>query len=219
MISIEKQQGLLLAISNRLKKPIRVYAIGGTAMMFLGFKDATLDIDLVFENKEDRGVFEEAIKSLGYKGMDTIIVYGGKANSPEMFSLGDERFDLFVKDVIDFTFSEEMQKRAAQTHQFGGNLILKVANPNDIILMKCATDRLKDLDDANSIISSFKVDWDLIYKEAINQKKLGKERAIFDLGYFLERLETKFKMDIPKKVKDDLWNALESEAKSKKKGK
>lgn len=217
MISIEKQQGLLLAISKKLKKPINVYAVGGTAMMFLGFKDATLDIDLVFENKEDREIFKEAIKSLGYKEMDAIVVYGGKPNRPEMFTLGDERFDLFVKDVIDFIFSEEMQKRAKSTHQFEGNLILKVADPNDIILMKCATDRLKDLDDAKSIITNFKVDWDLIFKEAQNQKKLGKIRAIFELGYFLEKLEKKFTMQIPKKIKEDLWEAVEIEAESKKK--
>jgi hypothetical protein len=217
MISIENQQGLLLAISKKLKRPINVYAVGGTAMMFLGFKDATLDIDLVFENKEDKEVFKEAIKSLGYRDMDATIVYGGRANSPEMFTLGDERFDLFVKEVIDFIFSEEMQKRAKQTHQFEGNLILKVADPNDIILMKCATDRLKDLDDAKSIIANFKVDWDLIFKEAQNQKRLGKIRAIFDLGFFLEKLENKFKIEIPKKIKDDLWDAVKTEAESKKK--
>ena len=217
MISIEKQQGLLLAISKKLKRPINVYAVGGTAMMFLGFKDATLDIDLVFENKEDKEVFKEAIKSLGYRDMDATIVYGGRVNSPEMFTLGDERFDLFVKEVIDFIFSEEMQKRAKQTHQFEGNLILKVADPNDIILMKCATDRLKDLDDAKSIIANFKVDWGLIFKEAQNQKRLGKIRAIFDLGFFLEKLENKFKIEIPKKIKDDLWDAVETEAESKKK--
>jgi hypothetical protein len=217
MISIEKQQGLLLAISKKLKKPITIYAVGGTAMMFLGFKDATLDIDLVFENKDDKEVFKEAILSLGYKALDSRIIYGGKANRPEMFSLGDERFDLFVNEVIDFIFSEEMQKRVKQTHQFEGNLILKVANPNDIILMKCATDRLKDLDDANNIIRNFTVDWDLIYKEAQNQKGLGKERAIFELGYFFEKLEKKFKMQVPKKIKKELWNALEEEAESKKK--
>ena len=38
MISIEDQQKLLLNISRRIKKPITAYAVGGTAMMFLGFK-------------------------------------------------------------------------------------------------------------------------------------------------------------------------------------
>jgi hypothetical protein len=218
MISIERQQKLLLAISQRLNKRITAYAVGGTAMMFLGLKDATLDIDLVFENKTDREQFKEAIKSLGYKGMDSMIIYGGRANRPEMLTLGDERFDLFVEEVIDFIFSEDMRNRASQTHQFGDKLILKIANPQDIILMKCATDRLKDLDDARNIINSREIDWKLIIEEAKNQDRLGKKRAIFDIGYFLERLEERFKIKAPKQITDELWNLLKEKAEERKKG-
>ena len=75
MISIERQQNLLLNVSRRLKKPITVYAIGGTAMMFLGMKEATLDIGLVFENEKDKIVFKKAIESLGYSKMDSFLVY------------------------------------------------------------------------------------------------------------------------------------------------
>ena len=216
MISIERQQGLLLAISERLKEKVIVYAVGGTAMMFQGLKDSTLDIDLVFESKKDKDIFKEAIISLGYKGYDTTIVYGGRANSPEMFTLGDERFDLFVKEVIDFVFSENMQKRAAQTHQFGSSLVLKIADPHDIILMKCATDRQKDLDDARNIINSRKIDWRLIIDEAKNQIKLGKKKAVFDLGYFVEKLEKQFKMTGLKKIVDELWDLVSEEAEEKK---
>ena len=209
MISIERQTGLFIAIGKKLNKKINVYAVGGTAMMFLGLKEATLDIDLVFENEKDRVEFKEALKSLGYEELDAVIVYGKKENKPEMLTLGDERFDLFVKEVIDFIFSENMQKRAKQLHQFGDNFMLKIADPLDIFLMKCATDRLKDLDDARSIVNSTKMDWDLIVNEAKYQKKLGKKKAIFELGYFLEKLENKFKIPIPKKIKDGLWDMLE----------
>jgi hypothetical protein len=78
MITIDQQQKLLLNISKRLAKKITIYAIGGTAMMFLGFKDSTLDIDLVFESKEDREVFKKAIISLNYTDMNPIKVYGLK---------------------------------------------------------------------------------------------------------------------------------------------
>jgi len=63
-----------------------------------------------------------------------------------MLKINDERFDLFVNEVIDFIFSDKMKERAKQMHQFGDNLILKIANPHDIILMKCATERIKDKD-------------------------------------------------------------------------
>jgi len=217
MISIDQQQKLLFNVSRRLKKKITAYAIGGTAMMFLGFKDATLDIDLVFENKQDRDMFKEAIKSLGYQDMDGIKVYGAKMNQPEMFRLNDERFDLFINDVIDFVFSSNMQKRAEQIHQFGDTLVLRIANPHDIILMKCATDRVKDKDDARKIINSTKIDWDILIEEAKHQIELGKDRAVFDLGDFLEELKYKMKVDIPKEVLDRLFKIVEEQAKKKQK--
>ena len=216
MISIGGQQGLLLAISKKLKKQITIYAVGGTAMMFLGLKDSTLDIDLVFENKEDKEIFKEAAKSLGYKELDSKIVYGGRVNRAEMLTLGDERFDLFIKEVIDFIFSENMQKRAKQIHQFEDKLILKIADPHDILLMKCATDRLKDLDDAKSIIDNEDLNWRIIIDEIKNQNKLGKKRAIFDLGYFLERLEKEFDIKFPKNITDELWGLIEEDIDKKK---
>ncbi len=215
MITIDQQQKVLLAIARRLTRKIPVYAVGGTAMMFLGFKDATLDIDLVFENHKDRDAFKEAIQSLGYAEMDAIKVYPTKRNTPEMFTLGDERFDLFVVEVIDFIFSETMRKRAEQIHQFEDMLILKIANPHDIILMKCATDRIKDRDDARKIINATKIDWEIVIDEAKKQIELGKDRAAFELGCFLEDLKTKMKVDIPQKVLDTLFLIVEKQAKDK----
>lgn len=215
MITIDQQQKLLINVARRLTKKITVYAIGGTAMMFLGFKDATLDIDLVFEHEKDRTVFKEAIRSLGYLDMDAIKVYGAKRNIPEMLTLNDERFDLFLEEVVDFIFSEPMRQRANQTHQFEDNLILKIANPHDIILMKCATDQVKDKDDARRIINSTKITWGIIIEESQHQITLGKERAVFDLGCFLENLKTTMNLDIPQDVLDKLFKIVEQQARAK----
>ena len=158
MISIEEQQKLLLNVSRRLKNKIAVYAVGGTAMMFSGLKESTLDIDLVFENEKDRDEFKKAAIALGYREMDAVKVYGIRNNAPEMLKLNDERFDLFVNEVIDFVFSENMKKRAVNMHQFEDKLLLKIADPHDLILMKCATDRQKDADDAvYAVISHQKI--------------------------------------------------------------
>jgi len=219
MINIERQQGLLLAVSKKLKEKVIAYAVGGTAMMFLGLKDATADIDLVFENRKERELFKNAVKSVGYKEMDSMIVYGGKENQPEMLVLGDERFDLFLREVVYFIFSENMQKRAREIHQFEDNLVLKIADPHDVILMKCATDRLKDIDDAMSIIKNTKIDWNLIVEEAKNQARLGKEKTIFELGYFFEKLNNKSKEIVPKPVTNELWGLLQKEIKGRQKKK
>ncbi|MBI2545927.1 hypothetical protein HYV81_01995 [Candidatus Woesearchaeota archaeon] len=217
MITIDRQQKLFLNISSALKKKVTAYAVGGTAMMFLGMKDATLDIDLVFENERDRNMFKDAIKTLGYREMKTSAVYGAKQNHPEMLTLNDERFDLFVVEVIDFIFSESMQKRAEDTHQFGDTLILKIADPHDLIIMKCATDRVKDKDDARNIITSRKIRWEILIGEAKEQIGLGKARAAFDLGEFLEELRNKLGVDIPQKVLDELFEIVKIQAKEKQK--
>ena len=214
MISIERQQKLLLNVSRRLKKPVTMYAIGGTAMMFLGFKEATLDIDLVFEKEEDRTVFKEAVKDIGYHELDSIEIYGAKRNQPLMLRLDDERFDLFLVNVIDFIFSKQMMKRAEKTHQFNNNLILKVADPHDIILMKCATDRMKDIDDARNIIKEIDIDFKVIIEEARNQIELGRQSAAFELGEFLENLK-KTGVKIPQKVLDELFKIVKKQAEEK----
>lgn len=211
MISIERQQSLLLNIARKLEKKIKVYAIGGTAMMFQGLKEATLDIDLVFDNEKDKKIFKRSAGELGYKTFDPITIYGGRKDLPEMLKLDDERLDLFVNEVIDFTFSDSMKARAESTHQFGDTLILKIANPHDIILMKCATDRLKDRDDARKIIEIKKIDWNLIISEAENQVSLGRLNALFDLTCFFEELKYDLHLPIPQVIMDKLYQIVETQ--------
>ena len=215
MISLEDQESLLQNIAKRLKKKITIYCVGGTAMMFLDLKEATLDIDLVFSNEDDKKVFIQSAKELGYKDIDPVKVYGTKENRPEMLTLGDERFDLFVNEVIDFIFSEEMKKRTEKELDFEGKLIVNVANHNDIIIMKCATDRVKDKDDVKRIIETKDIDWDIILKEIKNQVELGKKTAYMDLGSFLEDLK-KLGVNIPDKIMNSIWELLNEQIKRKK---
>ncbi|MEK6961208.1 MAG: DUF6036 family nucleotidyltransferase [Nanoarchaeota archaeon] len=215
MISIDKQQKLLLDLSKELQKPITAYAVGGTAMMFLGLKESTLDVDLVFEDTESKDLLMNAAQAMGYQKMDAVKIYGNKKNKPDMLTRGDERLDLFVRDVIDFTFSKNMQQRAADTHQFGDKLTLKIANIHDLILMKCATSRLKDKDDVRSIILSRNIDWNIIIKEAQNQVILGRPEAIFNLGEFLEALQQDLKEKIPDTVINQLWELVKKQAEEK----
>ncbi len=212
MINANEQQDLLQNLASKLKKEIVVYAVGGTAMMFHGIKDTTKDIDLVFNNEKDRNVFEETAKSLGYKKFDSVVVYGAeKENLPIMLVRGNdeaERFDLFNDHVISFFFSEKMKKRAKNTFEFAGRLILKIADVHDLILMKCATDRQKDAEDVQTIVETQKIDWKIIIEEAKNQVTLGKNQAIFELGEFLDRLKNELKIDIPKEVVDELYDLV-----------
>jgi len=128
MINIKQQEEILIKIGNILEKKIIVYAIGGTAMMLKSSKDSTLDIDFVFDKKNDREKFILILRKLGAKESDTTLVYGLKNNTPIMLELDNARFDLFMNKVISSTFSEKMKDRAKQVHEFGKNLIIKVAD-------------------------------------------------------------------------------------------
>lgn len=220
MINVDEQQDLLFNIAKKLKKQIIVYAVGGTAMMFHGMKDTTKDIDLVFSNEEDRKEFEEAAVSLGYRKMDSIIVYGAeKENQPIMLGRqkGEaERFDLFNCHVISFFFSKHMQERAANTYEFGDKLILKIADVHDLIMMKCATDRQKDAEDVKNIVETQKINWRIVIEEAKHQVELGKSTAIFELGEFLEKLKEQLQVNIPSEIINELFDLVVKQAQGQK---
>lgn len=218
MITIEEQNTLFSDISRKLKSKIICYAIGGTAMMFQGLKENTIDIDLVFDNLEDRKTFAKALEELEFKKIDSMIIYGKKPNQPELLKRREEeRIDLFTLEVISFVFSDNSKKRAIKTHQFGENFIIKIADMHDIILMKQATDRAKDIIDIVSILNSRNIDWNILLEETKNQVRLGKKRAALDLGIFIEDLEKKFKIKTPKKIRDELWNFVKKQADEEKK--
>ena len=207
MINTQDQEELFRLIADYLDKTLECLAIGGTAMMLSGSKDATKDIDLVFINEKDRNDFVAAAKSLGYESMESSMLYGKKENQPVVLKRLEHRFDLFTREIISFTFSAGMEKRAVSTHEFGSNLILKVADPHDIILLKSATDRVKDKDDIRSILQNSKIDWDVIVEESGMQIKLGNSRSVFDLlGSFLVLKNAG--VDIPESVFERIWNSI-----------
>jgi hypothetical protein len=221
MININTQEALFNQIGNALPKKIVVYSIGGTAMMLRGLKGETLDIDLVFDKESDRELFIKTLVSLGFKKDEKRVIetYGLKKNAPAMLRLesGDFIFDLFLNKIIISVFSDGMKKRAAQTHEFGGNLVIRVADPSDILIMKSVTGRAKDNEDIISVINNNKLNWDIILEEAKEQVKLGNEHAILGLGEKLEKLINQKIIFIPKPVTDALWNLFKEQVKNKSK--
>ena len=52
-------------------------------------------------------------------------------------------------------------------------------------------------------------------EEAKKQIELGKDRAAFDLGVFLEELKDNLKLNIPQEALDKLFRIVEMQAKGK----
>ena len=175
MINTQDQEELLRLIADYLEDDIKCVAIGGTAMMFQGYKTTTKDIDLVFTNNSERNNFIRAIEKLGYTQRSLKFVYGENRlknkNKPLLYSRGDERFDLFVKDV--FGFEIEFEK-FVQRHDFIGKkeIIVFTLSKEYLILLKAITNREKDYEDIETIVKIEKnIDWNIIIDAAIQKRK------------------------------------------------
>mgnify|MGYP002639749958 CR=1 FL=1 len=189
MINVKDQEDLFRLIADYLEKDLSCIAIGGTAMMFSGYKTTTKDIDLVFKDSNDRDIFIKAISELGYKEKSLINVYDEKRrelkSKPKMFSRGDERFDLFVKEVFGFEVNQDIVQRA----DFLGKkeLIIQIIGKEDLVLLKAVTSREKDLEDIETIIQVEKnLDWSYIIEEVIKQNN---QWFILDLEETMQKLK------------------------------
>jgi len=191
VINTQDQEEIFRLIADYLKEDIECIAIGGTAMMFHGYKTATKDIDLIFKNSKDKEIFIRAIEKLGYSQKSLKFIYDEKRlknkNKPLLYSRGEERFDLFVKDVFGFEIDFE---KFVQRHDYIGKkeLIIFTAPKEYIILLKSLTNREKDYEDIETIVKIEKnIDWSFIVNEAIRKRKQIPWMLI-DLEETMERL-------------------------------
>lgn len=192
MIGPGEQLELFGLIGRTLKKKVECYAIGGTALMFFGMKNATKDIDLVFDEESRRKLLAGALKQLGFgkPRTGTEIYRHSKAirEPPVLLERQDTRFDLFLRDIVSFILSPGIKKGVKERHRFG-NLVINVVSPEHIFLLKSATDRKGDLDDARTIAESHNIDWGVVMDEAEWQTEHGRKVFVVYLYDFLEDLK------------------------------
>jgi hypothetical protein len=65
--SREDVEEILRGLGERLAEPVQVLIIGGAAMLELGLKDVTKDIDLVCRDAAGKVRLLEAARSLGFE--------------------------------------------------------------------------------------------------------------------------------------------------------
>ncbi|MFQ5474207.1 MAG: hypothetical protein ACE5DM_00050 [Candidatus Nanoarchaeia archaeon] len=193
MIELENMNDLFKLISRNLRKDILCYAFGGNAMMHYGYKNATKDIDLIFDEKDAMEGFVRAIRLLGYKKESAPGLYPKEKNKPIMYTRGDERFDLFLKEVFQTRLSKSMIYRTFGRFDFSmkdNTLTVFVLSKEDIILMKSITQRERDFDDILTIVEhETNINWKLIVEEALWQADHGDGWVILDLEETLQRLK------------------------------
>src|SRR3989338_68770 len=202
MIDYNEQSKLFEAIGRILKRKIEVYLIGGSAMLFYNAKKATKDIDIVTASKPDFNELIDALKKMGFyeKPPFINIKYNEVAvDKPKFMILKDWLIDIFLNKIVCFVLTDTMKSRATQSHEYS-NLIVKIISPEDIILLKCATEREGDRIDAKQLIDNYNINWYTIIEEAGHQSRLGQDLFVVYLYDFLGELKEDLKADITLKV-------------------
>ena len=213
MITFQQQIEFFNIVGKELDEKVECVAIGGNAMMFYGFKKLTKDVDLVFTSREDLNKVKKALYDSGFEEKTNIKIFKNYEvidTKPIMMEGKETRFDLFCKEIICFKMSDSIINRVKESHEFG-NFIIKVVSPEDIILLKSATERIKDREDALEIIKNYNVNWKVIIEEALHQTELDKPLFVVFLYEFLLELKEDFKADVPDNVLKELLKMSKKE--------
>ncbi len=167
------------AISMMFEERITGYLIGGMAMIFHGAKNATKDVDIVFENESEAVTFRDALVRNGFMAVNIVPDEYARMKAFSIIErTGSFRFDVFIRRVCDsLILSEEMKGRATRA-PLSGNLDLFVLSLEDIFLFKSITDRSDDLEDM-SIIAGAGLDWETIDAELRGQPDQWRWYTIF----------------------------------------
>lgn len=197
--SREDVEEILRGLGERLAEPVQVLIIGGAAMLELGLKDVTKDIDLVCRDAEGKARLLEAARSLGFElfgpekrharlGLDRIAIKGGHT------------LDIFAGRIsYDFKLSEAMWQRGKRTRTLG-NAEMRYAAVEDIFILKLIANRPKDIEDCLSLTSA-KMDYEAMYGEIEAQyARTGTVEEKIWITYLEEgigKLEEDYRLQLP----------------------
>ncbi len=209
MIDIDEQIELFKLIGNELKKQTECVIIGGSAMLFYGLKSATKDVDIVFLSENSRKDFITAAEKIGFGKVKGSTNYKD-IKTPIIIERKNARMDLFVNEIISFKLSPGILSRAKEKHEFE-KLVADIVSPEDIILLKCATDRAGDRKDAFDLISKLSINWDVIISESVWQMQNSKKVFPVFLFDFLEELREDYKAEIPNEIIRKIRKLAEAE--------
>ena len=176
---------LLDEMSSVLDGHVDIYMIGGGAMMFLGSKGYTKDLDLVVSGDREYHMIIKALSEMGFisdrptKGMDNV-------NLSDTLVRGAYRIDLFDRTVCGcLRLSDSMKERSTKRYE-SEKVSLLSCSPEDIFILKSVTEREGDLSDCNNLIRvAERFDWPSFLKELELQMGFGEPIWI---TYVVERL-------------------------------
>lgn len=197
---VKKDLSSILSQFSQL--PVRLVAIGGTALVLRGIKTATLNLDFVAENEEDYRKLLDFSVNLGYRV---------KAYEEGWTRLkGPVVIEVFLKQVQGVRISERMISRCSKDLLKFGKFEVLPLHPQDVFILKAVAGREpKDLEDMKTIVEKKCINWEQLVEEIKMLLEEGAStRVVLSTGYWLERLKNTEKLEIPNQLLDKLWSLL-----------
>lgn len=199
MLDAQRQDEFFQLVGSHLAGPVTCWALGGTAMVYWGLKPETKDVDLITDDPGARADFMAALSDLGFEKVGDV----SDPSKPVAATRGELSVDVFCLETTHMVLSAEMKARTGRYLSFG-RLNLGLPAPQDILVLKSATDRREDVLIGGRIIRRFPVDWSVVLAEAVTQERLGKSRVAYDLFDFLWRVSTETGAEVPAFVPEEL---------------
>jgi hypothetical protein len=195
----EEINELFEQLGQALDRKVQLLLIGGAVLLKLGLKDSTRDIDVVCRNKKDEEALLRSAMSLGFE-----LVGPEKRHASlgvnRLAVKGMQNLDVFAGRIsYDFELSETMWQRAIVSITFG-DLLVRDASREDILIMKLIANREGDADDCAALMGAG-LDFDAVYEEIERQyRKAGDLEQKIWITYIEEgigRQEEEFSMKVP----------------------
>ncbi|HIH21418.1 MAG: hypothetical protein QT12_C0015G0007 [archaeon GW2011_AR21] len=194
-------QKLIQAIFNEASKKaserIRVYFIGGNALIEHKAKNSTKDVDVVLASEKQSSILINALKKNGFAEVaERELQYNQLETSSMLQKKGFPRMDIFTKKICNaLKFSKRMQERSKKMTD--GRIELYLTSLEDIFLLKSVSSRDSDLVDCETILQKTVLNWKIMLDEIIAQEKNLKGIQELAILHHLETLEKRMNIKIP----------------------
>lgn len=196
-------ENLIDEIAAEEDEPLNMFLIGGGAMMYMGCKYNTKDMDLVVRSTNDFRSLSNTLEKLGFVPTRPGAGYS-RMNLSEMFVRDRDgvRIDLFENSVCGrLRLSDGMAERS-KIRYTSDKITLRTCSEEDVLIFKSITERPDDRKDGVAIITVHKIDWNTVLDEILKQVSEGEDVWITWIASGLTEISemTGYRIPILKKV-------------------
>lgn len=164
-----------------LDEEIKLFALGGTAMVLKGIKESTKDID--FLTTSDYNKVKKSFELAGLKEKSS-------SKLCNIWYLDDIRIDIFYDEFILGVSLKDDWEELSEKFKRIGKIDLFILNWYDTIITKLARSEPRDIEDILSIIKRMDIDFGRLRKRYYD---LAEVSLIPDFDYKFKNLEKRLK--------------------------